>query len=178
MCATPATASATPFGSPDTYTPKHLAESVLTSKAAKFVQPAAQATCADVGRAWYGTRSSSRRQPGAQFRASTIGYLIEDQKGDLHVSLSLTEDIKSVSEFKKRIREVFSQVHRTGRPVVITVNGRPDVVVLDAAVFERKLSALNLRALLAAGESDIATGHTRSARAAVRALRRAKKISR
>jgi hypothetical protein len=60
------------------------------------------------------------------------------------MSLSLTEDIKSVSEFKKRIREV----------------------------------ALNLRALLAAGESDIATGHTRSARAAVRALRRAKKISR
>jgi prevent-host-death family protein len=41
-----------------------------------------------------------------------------------------TPDIKSVSEFKKQIREVFTQLHWTGRPVVITVNGRPDVVLL------------------------------------------------
>ena len=94
------------------------------------------------------------------------------------MSLSLTEDIKSVSDFKKQIREVFIQLHRTGRPVVITVNGRPDVVLLDAAVFERKLSALNLSALLGAGEADVVAGRTRSARAAVRALRRGKKIPR
>jgi prevent-host-death family protein len=94
------------------------------------------------------------------------------------MGLSLTEDIKSVSEFKKQVREVFTQLHRTGRPVVITVNGRPDVVLLDAAVFERKLSDLNLRALLAEGEADVAAGRTRSARVAVRALRRAKNIPR
>ena len=94
------------------------------------------------------------------------------------MSLSLTEDIKSVSEFKKQIRQVFTQLHRTGRPVVITVNGRPDVVLLDAAVFERTLGALNLRTLLAEGEADVATARTRSARAAVRALRRATKIPR
>jgi prevent-host-death family protein len=94
------------------------------------------------------------------------------------MGLSLTEDIKSVSEFKKQIREVFTQLHRTGRPVVITVNGRPDVVLLDAAVFERKLSALNLQPLLAEGEADIAAGRTRSARAAVRAIRRATKLPR
>lgn len=94
------------------------------------------------------------------------------------MGLSLTEDIKSVSEFKKQIREVFSQLHRTGRPVVITVNGRPDVVLLDAAVFERKLSAVNLQALLAEGEADVAAGRTRSARTAVRAIRRATKIPR
>ena len=94
------------------------------------------------------------------------------------MALSLTEDIKSVSEFKKQIREVFTQLHRTGRPIVITVNGRPDVVLLDAAMFERKLSALNLRGLLAGGEADVAAGRTRSARAAVRALRRAAKIPR
>jgi prevent-host-death family protein len=94
------------------------------------------------------------------------------------MGLSLTEDIKSVSEFKKQIRQVFSQLHRTGRPVVITVNGRPDVVLLDATVFQRKLSTLNIRALLAAGEADVAAGRARPARAAVRALRRAAKISR
>jgi prevent-host-death family protein len=90
----------------------------------------------------------------------------------------LAEDVKSVTEFKKQIREVFTRLHRTGRPVVITVKGRPDVVLLDAAVFERKLSALNLRALLAEGEADVATGRTRPARAAIKALRRAAKIPR
>ena len=94
------------------------------------------------------------------------------------MALSLTEDIKSVSEFKRRIRDVFAQLHRTGRPVVITVNGRPDVVLLDAAVFERTLSALNLQALLAEGEADVAARRTRPARAAVKALRRAAKIPR
>lgn len=94
------------------------------------------------------------------------------------MALSLTEDIKAVSEFKKRIREVFTQVHRTHRPVVITVNGRPDVVLLDAAVFERKLAALNLRTLLAEGEADVAARRTRSARSALKAIRRATKISR
>ena len=83
----------------------------------------------------------------------------------------LAEDVKSVSEFKKQIREVFTRLHRTGRPVVITVNGRRDVVLLDAAVFERKLRALNLQALLAEGEADVAAGRTRSARTAVKALR-------
>ena len=94
------------------------------------------------------------------------------------MSLGLTEDVKSVSEFKKQIRAVFARLHQTGRPVVITVNGRPDVVLLDAAVFERKLSTLNLQALLAEGETDVAAGRTRSARTAVRALRRATKIPR
>ena len=94
------------------------------------------------------------------------------------MGLSLTEDIKSVSEFKKQVRQVFTQLHRTGRPVVITVNGRPDVVLLDAAVFERTLSDLNLRALLAEGEADVKAGRTRPARAAVRALRRAKNVPR
>ena len=94
------------------------------------------------------------------------------------MSLSLTEDIKSVSEFKKQIREVFTQLHRTGRPVVITVNGRPDVVLMDAAVFERKLKTVNLQALLAEGDADIAAGRTRSARSALKAIRRATKISR
>jgi prevent-host-death family protein len=81
------------------------------------------------------------------------------------------QNVKSVSEFKKQIRAVFARLHQTGRPVVITINGRPDVVLLDAAVFEQRLSTLNLQALLAEGEADVSAGRTRSARAAVKALR-------
>lgn len=92
--------------------------------------------------------------------------------------LSLTEDVKTVSELKRNLRAVFQQVHRTGRPVVVTVKGKPDMVLLDAAVYERKLKALNLAALLAEGEEDIRRGRTQPAREVFEELRRVKKIPR
>jgi prevent-host-death family protein len=51
------------------------------------------------------------------------------------MTFSLTEDFKTLTELKKRTEEVLRQVHETGRPVVITVDGRPDVVILDAATY-------------------------------------------
>ena len=92
--------------------------------------------------------------------------------------VSITEDIKSVSDLKKRTKEIFEQLHRTGRPVVITVNGKPDVVLLDATQFEKKLKAFNIAALLAEGEADVRAGRVRSAREALRELKHAPKISR
>ncbi len=80
------------------------------------------------------------------------------------MSVSITEDIKSVSDLKKKTRKIFDQLHRTGRPIVVTVNGKPDVVLLDAAVFEKKLRALNLGVLLSEAEADIKEGRTRPAR--------------
>ena len=94
------------------------------------------------------------------------------------MALSVVDDIKSLSEFKKKTREVFDQLHKTGRPIVVTVNGRPDVVLLDAAVFERKLKALNLAELLAEGEADIKAGRVRRARAFLGAFKRGKTIAR
>ena len=94
------------------------------------------------------------------------------------MAISVVNDIKSVSELKKRTPEVFQQLHRTGRPVIVTVNGRPDVVLLDAAVFERTLKALNLAELLSEGEADIKAGRVRSARAFLKAFKHGKKIPR
>ena len=71
------------------------------------------------------------------------------------MSVSITQDIKSVTDLKKRTNEIFSQIHRTGRPVIITVNGRPDAVLIDAKIFEKKLKVLNLGSLLSEAERDI-----------------------
>jgi prevent-host-death family protein len=79
------------------------------------------------------------------------------------VSISLTEDFKTLAELKKRPEEVLRQVHETGRPVVITVDGKPDVVILGAATYERKLRAANLARLLAEGEASIQAGGARPA---------------
>jgi len=77
------------------------------------------------------------------------------------MSVSITQDIKSVTDLKKRTNEIFRQIHQTGRPVIITVNGRPDVVLIDAEIFEKKLKALNLGSLLSEAESDISAGKIR-----------------
>ena len=92
--------------------------------------------------------------------------------------LSITEDIKSVSELKKRTHEIFEQARRTGHPIVVTVNGKPDVVLLDAAVFEKKLRMLNLAGLLSEAEADIKKKHIRPARDFLKELKQNAKISR
>ncbi len=79
------------------------------------------------------------------------------------MSISITKDIKSVTDLKKKTSEIFRQIHQTGRPVIITVNGKPDAVLIDAGVFEKKLKALNLGNILSVAESDIKSGRVRSA---------------
>ena len=90
--------------------------------------------------------------------------------------LSLTEDVKTVSEVKKNLRAVLEQVRQTGRPVVVTVKGKPNAVLIDVETYERKLKSLNLVGLLAEGEEDIRQRRTRSASAFLKELKRAKKI--
>jgi prevent-host-death family protein len=84
---------------------------------------------------------------------------------------SLTEDFKTASELKKRLRAVLEQIHRTGRPVVVTVNRKPDTVLIDVQTFEHKLRALNLVGLLSEGEEDIRRGRTRAAGAFLKAFK-------
>jgi len=92
--------------------------------------------------------------------------------------LSLTEDVKTVSEVKQNLRAVLGQIRDTGRPVVVTVNGKPDAVLIDVETYERKLKVLNLVGLLAEGEQDVQQGRTRPASAFLKDFRRAKKIPR
>lgn len=92
------------------------------------------------------------------------------------MTISLTEDVKTVSELKKHLRAVLEQIRETGRPVVVTVNGKPDAVLIDVETFDRKLRALNLVGLLAEGEEDIRRGRTRSGSAFLKEFKRAKKI--
>ena len=80
------------------------------------------------------------------------------------MSINITEDIKTVSDLKKKTRELFKQIHRTGRPIIVTVNGKPDIILLDVEVFEKKLKALNLRSLLSKAEDDLNKGRVRAVR--------------
>ena len=93
------------------------------------------------------------------------------------MAIELTEDIRSVTDLKRNTRQILDQIHRTGRPVVLTVNGRADAVLLDAKTFEKHLKASNMAKLLAAGEEDIAAKRVSPMRSFLREFKNAHKIS-
>jgi prevent-host-death family protein len=76
------------------------------------------------------------------------------------------------------MKEILSQVHRTKRPVVLTVNGKADAVLMDTKTYERHLKAANLARLVARGEEDITAGRTRPIRSFLKAFKHARKVSR
>jgi prevent-host-death family protein len=50
------------------------------------------------------------------------------------------KDIQSLTEFQRNTRESIARLKKTGRPAVLTVNGEAEVVVQDAASYERLLA--------------------------------------
>jgi len=86
------------------------------------------------------------------------------------------EDIRSVTDLKRNTREILDHIHASGRPVVLTMNGRADSVIMDAKVWERYLQAANLARLLVAPEREIAEGKTRPVRDFFKEFRRVRSI--
>lgn len=68
--------------------------------------------------------------------------------------LDLSEDIHSLSDFKRNTSELVEQMEETGRPVVLTVNGKAKLVVQDAQSYQMMLNSVEdaktLRALASA----------------------------
>jgi len=92
------------------------------------------------------------------------------------MSISLAEDIRSVTDLKRHTREILDHVHQSGRPTVLTVNGRADAVIIDAKVYEKQLKAMNLARLLSEAEAQVSSGQTRPARAFLAEFKNARKI--
>jgi prevent-host-death family protein len=93
------------------------------------------------------------------------------------MSINLTEDIRSVTDLKRNTREILQRIHETRRPVVLTVNGKADAVILDAKTFEKHLKASNMARLLISAEEDITAKRTRPIRSFLREFKDGRKIS-
>jgi len=57
--------------------------------------------------------------------------------------MDLTRDIDSLTHFKRNTTEVIQQLKTTGEPMVLTVNGKAEVVVQDAASYQRMLELVD-----------------------------------
>ena len=81
--------------------------------------------------------------------------------------LNITDDIQSLTTFRRRSGDFIKQLKRTKRPVVLTVKGRAAAVVQDAAAYQR---LLDIAAQADAGEGirqgldDARRGRIRPAR--------------
>ncbi len=53
--------------------------------------------------------------------------------------LDITKDIQSLTTFRRRSGDFMKQLKRTKRPVVLTVKGKAEAVVQDAAAYQRLL---------------------------------------
>lgn len=52
------------------------------------------------------------------------------------------EDIRSLTDFQRNTKAHLKRLKATGRPEVLTVNGRAELIVQDAAAFEDMLDAI------------------------------------
>jgi prevent-host-death family protein len=90
--------------------------------------------------------------------------------------LNLERGIDSITNFKRQTAEYLERLRKTGEPVVLTVNGKAQVVVQDAAAYQKLLDAAakaegaETVAAIREGLADVKSGRTKPARAALKAL--------
>ena len=86
--------------------------------------------------------------------------------------LDLANDIRSLSDFKRKTSELLNRLKKTGHPLVLTINGRAELVVQDATAYQQLLERVETVEALQRGFADVKAGRTKPARDVFRQLRR------
>ena len=79
--------------------------------------------------------------------------------------LDISRDIHSLTDFKKNTSEFVAQLKETGEPVVLTINGKAELVVQDAVAYQKlRQIAEEARVLegIRQGIEDMKAGRTMS----------------
>jgi len=95
--------------------------------------------------------------------------------------LDLDRDIHPLSDFKRNTPKYLEQLREMGDPMVLTINGRAALVVMDTESYQEILDRLAYAEELAAirkGIEEFDRGEGRPARKALEELRRKHGISR
>ncbi|MGL6344046.1 MAG: type II toxin-antitoxin system Phd/YefM family antitoxin [Waterburya sp.] len=57
--------------------------------------------------------------------------------------INLSRDIQSLSTFKRNTNEIIKQMKATGSPLVLTVNGKAELVVQEAEAYQKLLDKID-----------------------------------
>ena len=78
--------------------------------------------------------------------------------------INLSQDIQPLSTFKRNTNELIAQMKNTGHPIVLTINGKAELVIQDATSYQKLLDTIEeLETIMGIkkGLEDLAHGHTR-----------------
>ncbi|MBI1784363.1 type II toxin-antitoxin system Phd/YefM family antitoxin [Candidatus Sumerlaeota bacterium] len=92
------------------------------------------------------------------------------------MTTTLPEERRTVTDLKKDARKILAAVQETRRPMVLTANGKPEAVIMNAKCYERHLKASNLARLLRPAEEDAIAGRARPIRTFLKEFKNARKI--
>jgi prevent-host-death family protein len=90
--------------------------------------------------------------------------------------VNIATGIDSLTSFKRQTAEYLDELRRTGDPLVLTVNGKAEVVVQDAAAYQKLVEAAaraereETLAAIREGIADVRAGRTKPAQAAIKKL--------
>jgi len=80
--------------------------------------------------------------------------------------IDITQDIQPLTTFRNNSVRMMKQLKKTGRPIVLTVNGKTEAVVQSAESYQRLLdiaAASDIREAIRQGDADVAAGRVRPA---------------
>jgi prevent-host-death family protein len=77
--------------------------------------------------------------------------------------IDVIQDIHSLTTFKRNSSGLMKRMKKTGRPLVLTVNGKPEAVLLDAAAYQEVASHLDVVASIRRGLAQAKRGAGRDA---------------
>jgi hypothetical protein len=83
------------------------------------------------------------------------------------------QDIRSLTDFQRDTKAHLKRLKRTGRPQVLTVNGRAELIVQDAAAYEETIDAIRG---IQRGLDEMAAGKGEPARKVLDRIRAQHKI--
>jgi prevent-host-death family protein len=86
--------------------------------------------------------------------------------------LDLANDIRSLSEFKRNTVDLLDRIRTTGHPMVLTVNGKAELVVQDAAAYQALLDRVEALEGIQRGVADVKAGRSKPAQQVFDKLRR------
>jgi prevent-host-death family protein len=86
--------------------------------------------------------------------------------------LDIANDIRSLSDFKRNTSELLNRLKRTGSPLVLTINGKAEIIVQDAQAYQALLGRVETIEGIQRGLADVSAGRSKPARAVFRRLRR------
>jgi PHD/YefM family antitoxin component YafN of YafNO toxin-antitoxin module len=77
--------------------------------------------------------------------------------------INVAEDIHSFTTFKRSSTDLMKRMKKTGRPLVLTINGKAEAVLLDPAVYQIVAGQLDAVMRIRRGLAQIERGEGRPA---------------